>query len=96
MHGTAALYYENGDIYTGSWQDGYMHGEGYFESKLANYVYTGQWAFGLKEGFGEKKFQSGVYNGLWKSGKKHGFGVLIQENGPTRKYIGQWKNDHVV
>ncbi len=71
-HGT--FNWENGDIYAGSWDDGFPNGYGdFFHENGDNY--KGQFKKGKKEGNGRYTWKNGnYYDGAWEGDKANGRG----------------------
>ena len=52
------MFYANGDVYVGFWEDGYLCGHGIFDSHDGT-KYCGNWKNNLKDGFGIEEFAEG-------------------------------------
>ena len=83
------IIYENGDIYSGDFLDGLMHGHGKM-SYFNGAVYFGEFEYDLLHGNGEYTYpDKSVYQGKFKEGLQHGLGCLSDENGATLMF-GYW------
>lgn len=90
--GDGTYYFENGDVYTGRFDDGKMNGLGRMNyaaynngEKYLHKIYQGHWKNGQKHGFGDEIWleENTIscrnyygYEGEWKDGEKHGHGNL--------------------
>jgi len=86
------IFYENGDSYVGTLNQGAREGEGsYFES-ATGLTYNGAWHRDLRHGTGNltSKDQEYVYDGGWEEGQKSGQGQLIYKG---EKYSGSFLRD---
>lgn len=57
-HGVGTYFYKNGDVYSGSWQNGIRHGTGTITYTTGE-TYTGNYQESLASGLGEYKFLNG-------------------------------------
>jgi hypothetical protein len=88
-HGIGDRRYANGDVYSGSFVNGKMCGEG--KVKYADGVeYEGVWEDDQKHGKGTYTLPSGgVYVGEWRNGKMCGAGRMKYADGD--EYEGKWE-----
>jgi hypothetical protein len=91
--GFGILTFNNGDKYTGDFENNWFHGVGLFEWSNGDvYVYIGDFDEGLRTGFGIYTRPSGdQYEGDWLNGERHGYGIYTYPDGTTDK--GMWKNN---
>jgi 1-phosphatidylinositol-4-phosphate 5-kinase len=82
-----------GDIYEGSFLEGYQDGEGkmIFADKS---LYEGNWQHGERHGFGIFSALRFKYEGEWSKGLRHGSGKFYDFSNRTT-YNGSWMNDEV-
>jgi len=75
--------YEDGGVYTGTFENGVQHGTGSYI--LPNgFEYTGDWVEGEIRGNGIARFPNGsVYEGEFAKGKPNGKGKIIFADGGT-------------
>ncbi|WP_445747277.1 MORN repeat-containing protein [Polaribacter sp.] len=93
VNGYGTFYYDNGDLYVGTWRNGLKEGNGYYYWKSGN-VYCGEFKQGSFEGFGSIMYGIDAnfecYIGTWKNGIKQGKGTYVFRDG---KYTeGNWIN----
>jgi len=89
-HGIGAMYYTNGDRYTGEWRSGEKDGYGTYEYDNGD-RYEGQYdSVGRKYGQGTYYYKGGnKYIGEWRvPDYRHGQGIYIWANGT--KYVGEF------
>mmetsp|Transcript_9524 Transcript_9524/g.18052 ORF Transcript_9524/g.18052 Transcript_9524/m.18052 type:complete len:1363 (+) Transcript_9524:31-4119(+) len=80
----------NGDIYSGEWKDGKMHGKGLLEYSKTGNKFDGEFVHG-KRSKGTMTYASGnIYVGDWQNDKYHGNGSLSSELG---EYAGGFAQD---
>mmetsp|Transcript_24962 Transcript_24962/g.17631 ORF Transcript_24962/g.17631 Transcript_24962/m.17631 type:complete len:192 (-) Transcript_24962:144-719(-) len=73
----------NGDTYTGGFQDNFYHGRGKVVYAKGGY-YDGQWERGFATGQGEKKWENGDwFKGSLQKSKQHGHGEMKYANGDS-------------
>ena len=66
MHGQGKLTSDNGDVYIGSFQEGFYHGEGTY-TYLSGTKYVGEWKNDKYNGQGTKTDADGsIETGIWK------------------------------
>lgn len=79
MEGKGLLTYLNGNTLKGVFTEGYLEGEGVFESKSQACVYKGTFRRGLFEGTGEMEMgDEGVLRIGWSANRPHGQGEFIK------------------
>ena len=84
--GQGTFFYEDGNIYRGSWKNDEKSGYGVEEGD--NY-YEGEWLHNLKNGRGSMKFSNGSkYEGEFHQNFPDGKGVFQNQ---TMKYEGEFK-----
>ena len=89
-HGKGIMYYFDGGICEGHWNNGKLHDKGRRVSPNGD-VYTGQWNEGKMEGNGTMEYANKiVYNGFWKNDKQNGTGNETWPDGS--KFEGEYKN----
>ncbi|KAL6065174.1 Acylphosphatase [Balamuthia mandrillaris] len=88
-HGT--IYFANGNVYNGVWEDFIPEGPG--EMIFVNgHRYNGDFKHGRFHGYGYMKYNDGSsYNGTWKYDLRHGVGEYVDKVG--RERIGPFAND---
>ncbi|KAK9869387.1 hypothetical protein WA026_003144 [Henosepilachna vigintioctopunctata] len=68
--------------YTGDFYKGYFHGNGVYNIRSTNMVYTGGWKYGKKHGSGWLLFEPGVwYEGEFIDDLRHGKGFFQYKDG---------------
>ena len=83
--------FANGDVYTGSSEDGLISGVGTYAWRDGS-TYTGEWKRGKKHGHGTYSWVSGsTYTGEWCRGLMQGFGTFRGADGSM--YTGNWRRD---
>lgn len=71
----------DGQIYTGTFQNGFPHGKGSLQTTDGN-VYTGDFYFDFQHGIGTIKYYEGsTYSGGWFYGNRSGIGTLTLSGG---------------
>ena len=88
-HGAGKATFKNGNVYEGSWKEGYMHGAGTFVWS-DGVQFKGDFVMNEIEGAGTFVWPNGdVYLGDLKKGQRHGKGkMLLKEEGTC--YDGEW------
>lgn len=75
------LYYKNGDVFKGSWNDNKKNGYGvmtYSHNEKNRLKYEGYYKDDQRHGNGKMAFKIGdIYDGEWKFNKLDGQGVFI-------------------
>ena len=72
----------NGDIYTGSLENGKRHGDGKLFRANTGDIQEGNWKEGNMDGKGKYQYSMGhIYEGNWKDGYMDGKGVFTYKNG---------------
>ena len=90
-HGEGEWEGPDGEVYSGSWEDGLPQGEGTLTGPDGD-VYSGSWVKGNREGYGDYLSANGVrYVGQWANNRRNGMGTETWPNGA--EYSGSWKND---
>ena len=85
-------WYRNGDLYSGTMQDGYRHGQGKWTRAEDKYTYDGDWYMSKRHGHGKEEMPGKwCFEGEFYEGKRNGFGKLICTDGVI--YEGDWKDD---
>ena len=93
-NGTGKFKFENGDTYSGSWQEGKPSGTGRYDFADGAY-YRGDMKEGKFTGDGTYIWKDmSKYEGNWKDGKREGFGKYTWVNGDN--YYGHWSADLIV
>lgn len=77
MHAKGTFQWANGDVYTGDWKYGHMHGHG--KKVMANGdCYVGSWRNDRANGRGVKTFANGDrHEGEYADDKRQGFGIYL-------------------
>lgn len=90
QNGQGKARFKNGDLYTGQWRQGLMHGRGIYVFR-SRARYEGEFAKGAMHGQGKMRYPDGaVYEGQWADNKKAGRGRLVTPSGKTQH--GNWVN----
>lgn len=90
-NGTGKFEFENGDIYSGSWQNGKPHGRGTYDFSNGD-RYVGEFKEGKFEGDGTYVWKDkSKYKGQWSAGKRDGYGKFTWPTGNS--YWGKWAAD---
>jgi hypothetical protein len=91
FQGHGKLTFFNGDVYEGSFLNGYRSGMGRY-LYINGDVYEGHFKNGCKDGNGVYRYQASgaLYEGSYVNDKRHGHGTYIYPNGG--KYIGEYIN----
>jgi hypothetical protein len=91
--GDGTCTYENGDSYTGPWENDMKHGGGGTMRYGDRGVYTGQWSQDKRSGEGKMVYPDDVetYEGSWLKDKKEGTGTSYYRDGT--EYTGAWRED---
>jgi len=83
------LFFSNGNVYKGEWQNEYRQGQGKLEYANGDF-YSGGFKKGKLQGKGVMSFSNGdEYNGEWYQDHMHGKGVYAYNNGD--KYEGDFE-----
>mmetsp|Transcript_22391 Transcript_22391/g.33087 ORF Transcript_22391/g.33087 Transcript_22391/m.33087 type:complete len:563 (+) Transcript_22391:139-1827(+) len=91
-HGRGKLCFSNGDVYTGRFRHGEMHGEKALFKSKTGFVYTGCYKHNARNGFGEQVHPNGrLYMGNFTNNLPDGFGVQYNADGSVL-YCGKWEN----
>ncbi|CAH2066088.1 unnamed protein product, partial [Iphiclides podalirius] len=87
QNGYGVMKYTSGDLFEGYFREGHPHGHGVkkqgdFKSSNAT-IYTGEWAFGVRQGYGvmDDIGKGEKYLGNWSDNKKHGCGLIVTLDG---------------
>lgn len=81
IHGIGTLWMNNGNTYSGQWNNNYREGKGKMVFKNED-VYIGEFFHSKLNGFGTMKFSAGgQYSGEWMNDLPHGKGKYIYANG---------------
>ena len=77
-HGYGKIVNFDGNIYTGHWKKGKIHGQGELNNPLLNKRYEGGFKMGKKHGFGKDVNERNCYEyeGFYHEGKMHGEGRI--------------------
>lgn len=87
--GQGARKWLNGDVYEGTFKNGYQSGQGSFECKEGGWTYSGEWQQGKMNSFGMCKWHDGTqYKGQWRNCVKEGQGNLSYSDGSV--YTGNF------
>ena len=91
FQGHGKLTFFNGDVYEGSFLNGYRSGTGRY-TYINGDIYEGRFKNGCKDGKGVYRYQASgaVYEGSYVNDRRHGHGTYIYPNGG--KYIGEYIN----
>lgn len=90
LHGQGTLYYHNGDIYTGGFENGLFSGYGEY-TWAGGVTYKGYYVKGSAEGHGRMTWTDGsYYDGEYRNGQRHGTGTYVWADGSY--YVGDWEN----
>jgi len=94
MHGKGTRRFPNGNVYTGSYQEGKRSGDG--RCYYANGdMYTGEWGNDQMNGFGRYYYSNGqCFEGFFLEGSRNGMGKYQLTDG--RVDIYRYKNDNRV
>lgn len=85
-------WYRNGDLYSGTMQDGYRHGQGKWTRAEDKYTYDGDWYMSKRHGHGKEEMPGKWrFEGEFYDNKRNGFGKLVCTDGEM--YEGEWKDD---
>ena len=80
--------FDNGDVYTGEFQEGKKHGHGVLKTRSER-TYDGDWQNDVPHGYGVNTFPNGkIYKGEYRQGKPYGEGQWTYSDGTT--YTGKW------
>lgn len=79
--------FENGDIYSGNWFKGKLHGYGSAKMIAEGKQYKGEFQNGKQHGLGKFSWLDGeYYEGGWKEGLYHGEGFYVTPDGVSIRY----------
>lgn len=79
--------FENGDVYSGNWFKGKLHGSGSAKMIAEEKQYEGEFQNGKQHGFGKFKWFDGeFYEGQWRNGLFHGEGYYGTPDGVSIRY----------
>lgn len=92
-NGKGKFEFENGDSYSGSWQDGKPNGAGTYEFSNGD-RYVGEFKDGKFDGDGTYTWKDkSKYKGNWVAGKRDGYGKFTWPTGYS--YFGKWVADAI-
>jgi hypothetical protein len=92
--GAGNYVWKDGTVYSGSYQNGLMHGWGRL-AKPDGEWHEGYWKEGLAEGMGTHEWPNGGgYKGQWKAGQRHGRGAMEYADGGIEQ--GDWADDKFI
>lgn len=92
MHGDGVFKYENGDEYTGQWQNGLYHGKGIKKYLELNKTVECEYENGIEIGLCTVSYNNNdKYYGTLCQGKRVGKGIMEYHNNDT--YDGNFKDD---
>ena len=87
--------FARGDVYTGEFENGWIHGHGTYALVDGTILYTGQWEKAKKHGIGEFRLSDGsIYRGSFKANKFNGLG--LQRLPDNALYQGNYENNQRV
>jgi hypothetical protein len=90
--GQGSVVFTDGNSYTGSFENGQMHGEGAYTFADKGIVYTGSVVYNKIEGKGKYQWADGsLYEGDVRDGLRHGTGTYTSADGSS-VYEGGWVN----
>ncbi|EGR30551.1 MORN repeat protein [Ichthyophthirius multifiliis] len=89
-NGEGTVQYLNGSKFEGFWvNDMQINGTFFYDMKILEYFYKGDFINGVPQGNGVFQYPSGGnYEGEVKNGQREGFGIYVYAN--KNKYIGHW------
>ena len=96
--GQGSLLYNNGNTYTGSFQNGQIHGDGQFCDHRKSLLYKGHFDQGEKNGYFEVYNMNGypVYFGMFEHNMMHGKGLLFDSYCDGILYEGQMNRGQLI
>ena len=86
------LQYPNGDIYEGSFREGFRHGQGKLTNKNNSYCYDGLWEYDKKNGKCVEKIDDETFYGYYKNGVRDGKCTIKYNNNNNIKFVGNFKD----
>jgi hypothetical protein len=70
------------------------NGFGKLYDQYGHLIYSGYWAYGVREGEGTEYLEQGIYTGSFLNDQKHGKGKLVYTNGAV--YEGDWVKGQIL
>ncbi|WP_039948011.1 MORN repeat-containing protein [Leptospira fainei] len=96
--GLGIFTWKSGVRYIGNWINGEPSGRGKLLLNNDKIILEGEYRKGIiYEGKGMYVYEDGTrYIGEWKEGRREGFGILLDSDGQTAIFQGNWKNDQPI
>ena len=96
--GQGSLLFNNGNTYTGSFQNGQIHGDGQFCDQRKSLLYKGHFDKGEKNGYFEVYNLNGypVYFGMFEHNMMHGKGLLFDSYCDGILYEGEMNRGQLI